>query len=385
MPFGRRLLVTSTVLAAAASATPAVAHAVGSAVPGWRVVASIDRPKYNSLLSVAATSTRSAWAGGCWQRTPNKPGPAPVPVYPMAEHFSRHVWRRSVLPAGLSGCITEVGASSARNVWAFGNSVSRHFQVSVFALRRRSGRWSVAHTWGPRITLDNGFVGAAVVSRTSVWVFLGSDVVEHFDGTAWHRMSIPGLGLPRSLSSVSVDSRGGVWVLANGNTGIDSVARPKLTAKGYAWQVTPVFGLLPPGGGFTSIYARTPGDVWLVGGGQRQVHGRTVFFPVAAHFASGAWHAVSVTGSFALRAAVTDGHGGLWVTTDWDATGVPPHLLHYTGGRFIPVRLARHGSRYVGVFGLARIPGTTSVWGAATLSGLGGLGAPGGLVLKDGR
>ncbi len=371
------VMVLAVCGATLASAIPAQAAGTGASVPGWHVVMTISHPKYNSLETLAAISPKDAWMGGCAQKAPSRPGPSPIPTWPIAGHFAGHRWSLAKLPAGLHGCISVISASSAWNVWAFGYDAT-----GSYALALRHGRWSVAARWP---SAGDYIVGAAVLSAANVWAFSYLGRVEHFDGSAWHRTSIPGLSAPPNLNSVSVDSRGGVWVLAGASTGSASVARLRHTASGYTWQVTSVVSQFPVDSGYPSIYAPTPSDAWLIGGGQRQVHGRAVYFPVLAHWADGAWHAVQARGDFPLRTAVADGHGGLWVTTDWDSTGIPPHLLHYTGGRFVSVALARHGARYAGVYGLADIKGTTSVWGAGTLSGLGSLGSPAGVVLKFGR
>jgi len=80
-----------------------------------------------------------------------------------------------------------------------------------------------------------------------------------------------------------------------------------------------------------------------------------------------------------------DGHGGLWLTTGWDSTGVPPHLIHFAGSKLVRLSMPTRNGRYVGVFSLANIPRTTSVWGVGALTGLGFLGANTGVVLKYGR
>jgi hypothetical protein len=115
--------------------------------------------------------------------------------------------------------------------------------------------------------------------------------------------------------------------------------------------------------------------------------GHDHWFPLAAHWNGSAWHAVKVSGAFTLGGgtSASDGHGGLWVTTGWDSTGIPPHLLHFAGGKFTRVNLPPRGGRHVGVFDLATIPGTTSVWGAGALTGSGATGPTTGVILKYGR
>ena len=71
------------------------------------------------------------------------------------------------------------------------------------------------------------------------------------------------------------------------------------------------------------------------------------------------------------------------MTTGWGSG--PPHLLHLTGGRFMPVHMLRRDGRYVGVFGLADVPGSRSVWGVGALTSLDGRGPATGLILKYGR
>jgi hypothetical protein len=137
------------------------------------------------------------------------------------------------------------------------------------------------------------------------------------------------------------------------------------------------------GPSLTHIYARSPTSTWADGGGVRRGQRARAGTPLLARWDGQSWHRIAVSGRFRLGQSnpVSDGHGGLWLTTGWDSTGVPPHMIHFTGGKLVPVSVPRRERRYVGVLDLAKIPGKSSVWGAASLTGLGALGPSTGLII----
>src|SRR5258708_6075858 len=237
--------------------------------------------------------------------------------------------------------------------------------------------------WHSQITI----VGAAVESPQNVWAFSGlGGLVEHYNGHRWLGVRVASgvnwFGSARTLPG------GEVWALADAGGG-EEVVTGKPIGSGYSWTTTQLTGYQSGNSGsdpLTSIVPVSPTDVWALGGGLRIVKGHDHWYPLAAHWNGSAWQRVRVSGRFILgAAAASHGHGGLMVTTGWGSTGSPPRALHFAHGMFTKVSLPPRDGRYVGVFGLARIPGSTSVWGAGALTGLGSAGPNTGLILKYGR
>lgn len=366
MRIGWRVLLCAGVMASMLTTAGATgAQAAGAGHPaslGWRLALNVRQTRFGLLHTVTAISAQNVWAGGCGQASASLPGPKPVwvPTRPVIAHYRYGAWRPSRLPATLRGCIDFIDASSAANVWAFGESLNRRFQLSVFALMLKNGRWVVARWWGPGTTKSVREVGAAVLSRKNVWVFWQDAVVEHFDGSSWHRSKIALPFADPGLEAVSVDSGGGLWVLTNQLY----VMRLRVTAGRYSWQAELLPGVKP--NDLASIYAQAPGSVWVTGGGQHFVHGHWVWVPLLEHRYGGAWHHLTARAAVTLASAASDGSGGLWLATDYGNPGHP--LVHYAGGRLIPIRLAAGVGKSVVVTALASIPGSRSAWGVGYLS-----------------
>lgn len=267
-----------------------------------------------------------------------------------------------MLPATLHGCITFIDALSANDVWAFGQNLNRKFQLSGFALVLKGSRWSVAKWFGTRITKSSALVGAVVLGRANVWMFWQGDLVEHFDGTGWHRSKIA-LPFPvQALQAAGADSDGGIWVLTNEFY----VMRLQVTAQGDSWKA-----MILPGAkandDLVAIYAQTPQSVWATGGGQHFVRGHWVWVPLIEHWFGGKWHRVPVRPGVTVGSVTRDGSGGLWLATQSGAGTIPP-LVHYTSGHLASVRVAAGSGKNITVLALSSIPGSRSAWGVGYLS-----------------
>jgi hypothetical protein len=349
-----------------------------STVPGWRIVSTDQRAGIDDELTAVALSRTNAWAGGNVAPSHTQP-----PGVPFVEHWNGHHWRNYRLPAGLHGSIEVLGASSSHNVWAFGAPYTG--SGGAFALRFSGSQWQLMKRWPALSTV----AGAVVNSPTDVWLFSGvSSAVEHYNGSRWRAVTIaPGVNW---FDSVRALPDGQVWALANAGGGVEVIAGTPDAGGGYTWSATQLTGYSAGNAGsdpLTTIVPVAASNVWALGGGLRTVKGRDHWYPLVAHLTSTGWHRVHVTGSFTLQqdAAASDGHGGLWVTTGWDSTGIPPHLLHFVSGKFARVSMPPRNGRYVGVFGLASIPGSISVWGVGALTGLGAGGPNTGIILKYGH
>jgi hypothetical protein len=112
------------------------------------------------------------------------------------------------------------------------------------------------------------------------------------------------------------------------------------------WHITQLTGLpVLLDGVMTDINALSDSNIWLFGGNTTS-GGRS--YPLVEHWDGTGWKRVKVSGSFTLQGGhpIPDG-GGFWVTTGWDTTGVPPHLLHFSNGAFTRVSLPKVGGRFV--------------------------------------
>lgn len=363
----RRVLLVGLAAAACLAALPGGARAAN--VPGWRIVWTDHVKGQSTLLAASATGPRDAWMGGAGGASNSSFGK------PVILHWDGRGWGTSKLPSGVTGAIMFIRASAPQNVWAFGEDDPNG---TAFALRWDGHRWAVIKRWSRTLGF---FAGALVFGPKDVWIFRRDEnqILHYTGGSTWRSSSIPGV---LAFSSASGLSSKDVWVV--GQSTFDAT-NPIVAHGGVGgWRVAqfPSFPQGNAGPAITDIYERTASDVWAVGGNLSPAN---KWYPNLAHWNGHAWQRVKVTGNFILAQAVSDGHGGLWVTTGWDSTGVPPHLMHLVAGHFTSVKMPKVGGRYVGDYDLAAIPGSTSVWGAGTLSGLGALGLNTAVILKYGR
>lgn len=360
---GRVLYSGALAIALLAGMAPQ-ALASGSAVAGWQVVAT-GESGVSSYSVVTPVSARDAWAAG------SSSGQI------VARHWDGRTWRASRLPAGLSGSIQVLSASAWNNVWAFGTG---DHGSGGYALRYNGHRWLVMKRWPGSAT---SFSAVIVRSPRDLWAFsYVTGLVEHYDGNRWLRIQI--VPYVRWFDSARILPDGQIWAIAEGPQVVTGT--PKGTT--YTWKATRLTGLPPSHTGgdvLTGICPLSARNVWALGGNVT-TSGKT-WYPLAAHWNGHAWARVRVTGSFTLAGgtSASDGHGGLWVTTGWDSTGVPPRLLHFAGGKFTTVHLPVRHRQALGVYGLADIPGTASAWGAGAWTGRGALGPATGTILRHGH
>jgi hypothetical protein len=379
----RRQLSRTAVLAAVAAAlVSAGAIAAGpalaalSAVPGWRIVSTDSRAGIDDEIAVTALSSSNAWSGGNVSPSHSSNG------VPFIEHWNGHRWSTSRLPGGLSGSIQAISASAWNDVWAFGSNFEGI--GGAYALRYNGHGWRLVKRFSSLESIN----GAAVLSPANVWMFSGSSgAVEHYNGSRWRAVTVS----PSELfyDSVKLLPDGQIWALAS-QGGTENVVTGTPKGSGYAWTTTALTGYSAGNSGsspLTTIVPVSATDVWALGGGLRIVKGKDHWYPLIAHYDGVRWQKVPVSGSFTLQqdAGASDGHGGLWLTTGWDSTGIPPRILRLSGHRFTKVSIAPRDGLDVGVFGLAKIPGSASIWGVGGLVGLGATGPNHGIILKYGH
>jgi streptogramin lyase len=148
--------------------------------------------------------------------------------------------------------------------------------------------------------------------------------------------------------------------------GADSVAPDDILVRynGTSWQQVTSTALA--GLQFGSILALSDSNVWVtaaVGGGRLQ-H--------LLHFDGHSWTSLPVPSGVQLRAVAPDGHGGLWFSAE-RSTSQAPIAEHRSGtGTWSSHPLPSGAGQ---AFGIAPIPGTTSLWASGYLDTNGGTGS----------
>lgn len=358
--FLRLALLGSAVVLAAG--LPAAAGA-GTASPGsWRIVEVLRHcHATDSLLSVTATGPRDAWALG----EPNGSGQG---CDADLEHWNGAAWRRVAVPRGtfLSTFPTfslPLAASSASDAWIFPTVVGWSDSYS-YALQWNGRAWRKlslpaglnvrsAVAFGPRDVWAFGWISKSVAVQVPA--------AARYDGRAWHVIKMPG-----EPEAVSAPSRRAIWAVGpTRTTAGKSPTGQRIIAmrwSGKTWRVVALPKIrVHSGQAYNTAFAAAVGPrrLWW----SYQVTGRAGYLHAGLLRWDGTrWHHVAVPAAITGAGAMTpDGHGGLWVLATVEVNyNEFQYWYHYRAGRW-GRQLVPSPKGYDNVlFGLARVPGTTS-------------------------
>jgi len=176
-------------------------------------------------------------------------------------HWNGTAWTREVSPGAAGGVsLIAIAATSARHAWAVGYTG----RYKIFIMRWDGHTWRRARTPVPR---GEAFLsGVAATSPRNVWVVgtvltrKNTGLILHWNGTAWTRMPIPHLPVGSFLSTVEATSADNAWAV--GFTG--GIANKTLILRwnGARWRRVAVPAVT---GGLASVTAVSARDAWAVG------------------------------------------------------------------------------------------------------------------------
>ena len=337
--------------------------------PGWRIVQALRSEPgsgqpgggSNEMLSVAAAGAGDVWAVGtiCPRQCDASSHST------LVEHWAGARWRRIPPPPGTGPLIppTVIRASSAADVWVFGDTVG---------LTTRVARWNGSRWASFRFPGQSRTYAAAVFSRTEVWAFgeifhpasaSSRPYVVRFTGRRWLR--VPSPLVPQAASAVApndiwtagtLTGPGNVWAAAHWN--------------GRSWR-TLRFPPLPPAVraratiGNAAIAAYSARDAWVAIGLTTGVAFDGI---IVLHWNGQAWSKVPVPyPTQAVGDISQDGRGGIWMYAIGPATpvGAGVYLYHYSHGQWSrqPAPALDGQATEMGV--LSWRPGANSGWAAA--------------------
>lgn len=354
MSISSRRAVVIGALALLGLGTVASPAAATTQETGWRIADVSPTYAGDGFRDVVATGPDDAWAVGN--------APCCDPEQRKISHWDGTAWQPVTPPPAPQGAdyptLTTVGASSPDNVWIFGNGADG----PAFGHHWNGTAWETT-TFGKDIVVGE----AAVTGPEDAWL-TGSQwtgtgerpVVEHYDGGQWTSSPLP--DTVQSVRQISGTSADDVWVMGWGGT-----APVTLHWNGSAWRTVALPApALDPG---VSV---TPGAVLAVGAHDAWASG--VLFqdgvrpgPVLWHWNGKRWCLVTVDApQDSLTRLAPDGTGGLWMVS----AGPRPtaDLLHYTSAGVTREPAPVQSGTTADVAELVLIPGTHSLWGAATLA-----------------
>jgi hypothetical protein len=272
---------------------------------------------------------------------------------PRAYRWTGSAWKASALPTGLQGPIERISAPSGKDIWAVGGT-------GGYILHYNGSKW----TTSKRFTGFGELSGVTAFGPSNVWVFGGSGAFPGFgtwryNGKTWtEAVTASNLGI-ESASAVSPKN---MWAIGSVMVGGDSIFH-------YTGTWSQVKASALSGLSFQDILAKSATNVWAT------AHGGTKSYLV--HRTSSGWSRIAVPWAVNLSGMTTDGQGGFWLTAS--GPGNESWALHRSAaGHWTRTLLAKSGF----ASGIARLPGTTSVWATGSVNTASGANA---VIWADGR
>jgi hypothetical protein len=368
-------LVTATATAALTGTTAATAAPAksGPAHPaaGWRVEKAL---RGLDVQAVTASGAGNAWLLGLV--------PDPEPTF-VTQRWNGRRWAPVPLPARLHGVIgpwalfSGIYTTSATDTWFF-PVLPDHLVPVQYALRWNGSAWLTSKvTKGPDTVLD-----AAVFSARDAWAFgeaggsfpdYGPAVVRRWNGKTWRTATVP-VGTPVTIDPIAP---GDIWALGVSKATVHKARQAMIAMhwNGRAWSAPRLPAFRPVTAGHpwvaTAIWAAGPRNAWVAE--TPAVSQQTGFGPagvILLHWNGARWATAARSRTVGGASGLApDGHGGLWLIAA--GRGSASDLVDYRHGRFTS-RPAPAPKGYTDlVSGIAAIPGTGSLWAAATLIPLG--------------
>jgi hypothetical protein len=264
-------LVTVAVLgvgtcAAASGAAAQAAPVMGRALPG----ASPDpSPTQNRLNSVSAASPKDAWAVGVYFNSANV-------AQTLILHWNGAAWSQvpSPNPGPKGDWLNSVSAVSPKDAWAVGGASNSAGVGENLILHWNGTAWSRVSSPRPSST-GAGLIGVDAISGSRAWAvgsYFGSTgstdtLILRWNGAAWSQVPSPNPGIGGDvLNSVSATPRTGAWAVGSNLHGpMAGDASLTLHWNGTAWSrvksPTPTAGIA----WLTGVSAISRTSAWAVG------------------------------------------------------------------------------------------------------------------------
>ena len=273
------------------SSTKATTSAAGWTVQKTQLLGTSD----NSVGAVAGSSPADVWAVGDY--LPDATNSNQDATLTFAEHYDGKKWTVVRTPNTGPNFNSFYGVAAAGGeAWAVGEHLNAAYQDRALIEVWNGNSWSIADNPQPGSRRDMLF-GAAALATNDVWVVgdkegangIFQTLAEHWDGTAWTVVPTPD---PASagdhLYGVSAVSPDDIWAVGQQLTG-STPALPLVEHwDGTSWSVVSLPGVPSSDVLLDGVTATKDGQVWAVGEADSPAGGE----PLVEHYAPGqGWQA----------------------------------------------------------------------------------------------
>lgn len=348
---------------------------------GWNIIPSQNAgANGNYLSSIAALSTRDAWAVGT-SRGSNGPRT-------LLEHWNGHSWKVVASPNPSTGYdgLSDLVTISSNNAWAVGtyqgfNGGNNTAQPLIEHWNGSS--WNVVSAANPGIG-DSPLNSVAATAPNDVWTVGTYDgtgamqaLIEHWNGSSWSIVPTPTIGLDNSLNSITALSPTNAWAAGAYSTQYGKGTQSHTLVEhwnGSSWSVVTSPNAGSGDNALNGITALSPTNAWSVGyssnsGGEQQTlteqwNGTT--WSVVSSPASG-----SIPNNLKSVVAIST-HDVLASGYSYNSNGFPQTLIEqWSGTTWSVMPTPNAGSNGNILNGITRVPGTQKAWAVGTAYGSG--------------
>ena len=359
MPRSRSVVACLLVaVSVAAPGTAAFARVSGS----WQVTSLSPAPERDAeaIVSIAASGKNNVWAEG--SVIPAAGGLDHVRLY----HLRGGSWRPVSLPHRVNdlGVSYWMGTSSPSNLWLVGSG------ATAIAVHWDGRRWSAVDLPG---CCQISVGAAAVFGSSDTWAFGGiipqgqatyRPYVAHRGSRSWTQVRLPAAiaRVPLGILGTSAVSRSDIWALLQSYA--DSPQAQLIHWNGHRWSRLRLPAALVKN--FPeSISATGPSSVWI---GAQAPDGLYKDIEALWHWTGHSWMhytipasvAAATQGAWHAASVLPDGHGGLW-TLGFETNGGNYRIWDFRNGRWAGPETV--GNASITISGLARVPGTFTLFG----------------------
>jgi hypothetical protein len=282
----------------------------------------------------------------------------------FAAHWNGSTWTTTQLPATAQELA--IGADGASDVWVVGRiGASGYNRHQPYMLHFDGSSWT---SFGlPDDGANESLTSVAVFSPSDAWAS-GPNVLAHWDGTAWSRVTAPASAGATGAAQLThlVRSGANLWALGTATVSGSQVSYAALR-NGTSWTLTPSMPAAPSGEFYflTGISATSASNVWVSVTADNEATQATS--ALALHWNGSSWASfpMPANGVHDTLHSIAAGSGEAWAVGTYEKSfsnnGDRAAVYHWNGSSWsivsFPVTTTPSSADIA-----AYVPGTSTAW-----------------------